>query len=97
MARVERTKRSRLDLSEMWLRIAADSVSNADTFLEAVQQRVAMLAENPLAGRARPDLAQGLRSFPHGNYLIIYRPLEDGIRLLRVVHGGRELGKLFEN
>lgn len=29
-------------------------------------------------------------------YVILYRPTEDGVRVLRIVHGTRDLGAIFE-
>ena len=49
----------------------------------------------PGLGPERPELGKGLRSFPVGNYLIVYRPANDGIHLIRVVHGSRNLRRLF--
>jgi toxin ParE1/3/4 len=54
-----------------------------------------MLAEHPGAGPARDELMRGLRSFPVGNYLLLYRPAIDGIELVRVSHGARNLRRLF--
>ena len=31
------------------------------------------------------------RSFPLGNHLIFYRPIDDGIELVRVLHGARDI------
>jgi toxin ParE1/3/4 len=36
-----------------------------------------------------------LRYFPVKNYLILYRQLADGVEIMRVVHGSRDLGALF--
>ncbi len=47
-------------------------------------------------GRARPELPSGLRSFPVGNYLILYRPTDYGVEIVRVVHGSRDIEALFE-
>ena len=47
-------------------------------------------------GRRRDELSPGLRSVVMGSYLIFYRPLEDGIRLMRVFHGARDLPSLFD-
>ena len=47
----------------------------------------------------RPELV-GLRRTrvpKFENYLIFYRPTEDGIEVLRVVHGARDLSGLFED
>jgi toxin ParE1/3/4 len=35
-----------------------------------------------------------LREFPM--YVVIYRPLPDGVEILRVVHGARDLGRLLD-
>jgi len=32
---------------------------------------------------------------PVGNYVIFYRPIEDGIVVIRVLHGARDLPELF--
>jgi plasmid stabilization system protein ParE len=34
-------------------------------------------------------------SFPHGGYLIFYRPLPDGVEIVRIIHGARNLSRLF--
>jgi toxin ParE1/3/4 len=36
-----------------------------------------------------------LRSLSVGNYLIFYRPLADGIEIVRVLHGARDIDSLF--
>jgi toxin ParE1/3/4 len=51
-----------------------------------------MLLQSPLAGRERPDLCQGLRSFPVGSYVIFYIPLLDGIEVIRVLNGRQDIG-----
>jgi toxin ParE1/3/4 len=46
-------------------------------------------------GAVRDELIPNLRSFPVGNYLIFYKPLPDGIEVLRVLHGARDLPPFF--
>lgn len=36
-----------------------------------------------------------LRSHPHGNYVIFYRPIGDGIEIVRVLHGARDIDAAF--
>ena len=50
----------------------------------------------PEVGRQRPDLAPNLRSLPAGNYVIFYRPIPDGIQLIRVLHGARDIPAIFD-
>jgi toxin ParE1/3/4 len=33
---------------------------------------------------------------PLGNYIIFYRPIDDGIEVVRILHGARDLPPLFE-
>ncbi len=43
----------------------------------------------------RPELGEGIRSFPSGNYVIFYRTVEGGIEIMRVLHGARDIEKIF--
>ena len=63
----------------------------ADALLDRIEEAFDMLARMPLAGRARTDLALKLRSFPAGNYVIFYVPVQDGIEVLRVMSGRQDV------
>lgn len=67
----------------------------ADHFLDAVERTCELPANHPLLGRARPELGEGLRSFPVGSYLIFYLPGPHGIDVVRVIYGGRDLPGVF--
>jgi toxin ParE1/3/4 len=54
-----------------------------------------MLAKYPEAGRERPEIAAGLRSFPIGKYVLFYRPIHDGVEIVRVLHGSRDIDSIF--
>jgi toxin ParE1/3/4 len=54
-----------------------------------------MLAKNPEMGTACDDLMQGLRAWPVGKHVIFFRSVRDGIEIVRVVHGARDVSKLF--
>jgi toxin ParE1/3/4 len=43
-------------------------------------------------GRLRPELKAELRSLSTGNYVVFYLAMEDGIDLVRVLHGSRDIG-----
>jgi toxin ParE1/3/4 len=95
MGYFRRTARADEDLVEIWLYVAEDNPNAADRLLEEIDRTCALLADNPLLGRARPDIAPELRYLPIGNYLILYRTLPNGIEVVRVVHGARRLESLF--
>lgn len=46
-------------------------------------------------GELCPDLGEGIRIFAFGKYVVIYRPLDDGIDVLRVFQGHRDYPTLF--
>ena len=70
------------------------TIARADAFNDDVDARFHILAEQPLLGRSREELAPGMRSFPLGRYVIFYEVLRDGIEIVRVLHGSRDLGAL---
>lgn len=55
--------------------------------LDRIEQKLRMLADNPRAGRERPEVAAGLRSVPVGNYVIFYRVAPDALTVVRVLSG----------
>jgi toxin ParE1/3/4 len=46
-------------------------------------------------GRTRDELAPGIRSFPFSRYLLFYLPISDGIDVVRVLHGARDVDTVF--
>src|SRR2546421_2127442 len=46
------------------------------------------------SGREQDKLLVNLRSFAVKNYLIFYQPFEEGIEILRVLHGDRKSTRL---
>ena len=87
--------RAKADLGEIWGYIADDSETRADAFIVAIEQKLRLLARQPSMGRKREILAAGLRSFPVGRYVIFYRSIQDGIDVIRVLHGSRDLEAIF--
>ncbi len=68
----------------------------ARRFVDDIHEKFETYARQPLMGEPRPELGDELRSFTFKkNYVVIYRPLDDGIDVLRIVHGARDYPKLF--
>ena len=63
--------------------------------LDRIDATCQLLAQQPLMGQARPELAADLRSFSVGNYVIFFLPLADGIEVQRVLSGARDVDALF--
>ena len=83
------------DLLEIWFYIAQDSPVNADRFLDKLEEKSLKLCEFSDIGLDRPELAEGLKSFPFDHYMLYYRPTSAGIELARVLHGSRDINTLF--
>lgn len=93
--RIVRTPKAEEDLIDIWCSIALDSPRAADCMLDRLALRIGRLAEFPDLGASRPDIATGARLLVEGNYLILYRHVDEGIEIVRVVHGARDLTTLF--
>ena len=84
------------DLDEIWLYIAHDNPDAADKYIRTIVGRFPTLAAMPLMGRERAELSPGLRSFPVGRHVIFYRPMDNGVEIVRVLDGARDLPPLFD-
>lgn len=93
--KVELLPRARNDLLDIWLFIAGDNPNVADRVLGRISDIFAMLAETPEGGRARPELGDGLRSFPVGNYMVFYIPSPETIAVVRVLERHRDVEAVF--
>ena len=89
--RPRKRPQAEIDIFSIWHFIADDSVKAADALINRIEQAFDMLAQTPLAGRARNDLAVKLRSFPVGSYIIFYLPVSDGIEVVRVMNGRQDI------
>lgn len=49
----------------------------------------------PEMGCLRPDLATNVRCFAVGNYVVFYVPLADGIEVIQLIHGSRDIRLRF--
>jgi len=82
-------------LREIWDYVAGDNIAAADALLESFYEKFELLRERPEAGRPRPELRAGLRSFPVGRYLIFYIVNNSDIEVARVIHSARDLDALL--
>lgn len=84
------------DLRSIALYIAEDNPDRADSFVDELRAKALRIAQQPLSYRARNDISPGLRSATHGRYLLLFRDLPDRVRVVRVVHAARDLGRLSD-
>jgi len=82
--------------------IQQDSPDAAIRFLEAARETFDLLAKMPELGGVcefgSPNAA-GIRVWPikgFKNYLIFYRPIQQGVEIIRVLHGARDIPAVLE-
>lgn len=95
MPQVTRRPLAETDILEIWDYIADDSLTAADRWVDHLDEQFRVLATQPMMGRAREELAPGVRSFLFGRYVVFYVPLANGIDVVRVLHGARDIDAVF--
>lgn len=81
---------------EIWQYIAEDSPVNADRFIDYLEEKCRLLAENPRIGREYPEFSEGLFGFPVKSYMIFYEIDKSGIVIARVLNAKRDIPPLFQ-
>ena len=60
--------------------------AQANTYLDGLETRAQLLAENPDLGMARETLSKGLLSFPYESHILYYKKHARGIVIVRILH-----------
>ena len=94
--------RARLDVLEQFLYLADHAtVEVAERYLMAVDRTCARLAKQPRSGTPYDSgvaRLEGMRRVPVSGfmaYLLFYMPRADGIDVVRILHGARDIQHLF--
>lgn len=99
MRRFRLTRTAEADLEEIASYIAADNPQRARSFVAALRDSCARLADQPRIGRERPELGSLVRSivvFRH--YVLFYRLDTDGDAvIIRVLHGARDIAGMRDD
>jgi toxin ParE1/3/4 len=90
------TDQAKDDLTDIWLTIAQRrDEPTADRMNRKILKQCHSHARFPDSGRRRDDLDPGLRSFPVHPYVVFYRPQEDTILVVRILHGRRDIERIM--
>jgi toxin ParE1/3/4 len=102
MARLLVREQAWADLEELGAFIAKDNPAAASEVVHQLRLSFELLARMPQLGRVvrKIKTTDQLRmwlspAFP--NYLIFYRELPDGVEIVRVLHGARDIRRILEN
>jgi len=95
MSKLVRTSRAELDLLEIWVELSQYGNAVADRAINLIDKRCEVLQRFPYGGEACPKFGDRMRWFPAGKYVIFYQPDNDGVRIIRVLDGRRDLPTAF--
>ena len=85
------TSEAEADLEAIGDYIAKDNPDRAISFVEEIVARCLQLAQTPHAYAIVPRFAHlGIRKRTFGNYLILYRVLDDQVEVLHIVNAARD-------
>lgn len=96
MARLVILPAARADLIEIGDFIAQDDPRRAASFVAEIEGKMRAAAERPMSFPVRDELHEGLRAARHGRYLIFFVEQGDEVQVVRVLHGARDVPRVFE-
>jgi toxin ParE1/3/4 len=84
------------DLRKIWGYVAEHNPEAASKVVKEIIGKFAFLRDYPHMGREQSRLLVNLRSFVVKDYFIFYQPFDDGVEILRVLHGSQDIESIFE-
>ncbi|RXG15968.1 toxin ParE1/3/4 [Leeuwenhoekiella aestuarii] len=70
--------------------------NQALNYLLEMRSHLELLLSNPEIGKQRNEIKDGLYSLPYASHIIFYRILKNHLRIVRVLHGNRDLRKFLK-
>lgn len=83
------------DIAEISGHIAVDSVDAALRMVDRFTDRFELIAKQPDIGERYDHPRCELRRHSVGSYLLFYQPIEEGVLIIRVLHGARQYKDLI--
>jgi toxin ParE1/3/4 len=96
MPRIALTPRAQQDLEDLFDYMDARQAHGSDLFAEKFDEACRLFLAHPSMGATAEELAPSLRQFRVWNYVVFYRPSADGLEIVRIIHGARDIPSLFE-
>ena len=89
------TPDAEIDLLDIASEIGRDNPQRAPAFIEELLDRTALVANNPQLYRLRLEWGEAVRCARHGNYLILFELDDEGVLILRYLHGRRNIAGIL--
>ena len=86
--------RAQRDLEEIWAYTARTwSPGQAETYIRQIQHGCGIIADDPRLGRPCDDIRAGYRKFKSGSHFLFYRPINDGVEIVRILHSSMDFNQ----
>lgn len=95
MKRVTVAPEADQDLVDISSYIGEDNAIRAVTFVREIFDKFRVIAEPPQSFAVRDDVTSGLRAANLGSYIIFFVDYDTHVRIVRVMHGARNIPELF--
>ncbi len=91
------TPQAERDLEEIvyYIGVEQNRRDTARKIAREFHEKCDLRATMPLGGTARNDLGENYRIFSHMRWVVVFRPYQDGIEVLRIFDGARDYTRLF--
>ena len=86
-------RRDLLDIWAYYTDVASSDV--AERLLHDIDKAALTLLRHPMSGRPRNDIAPSIRSRLVRPYAVLYRAVDTGVEIVRVLHTRRDLAAAF--
>lgn len=67
-----------------------------DAYIRALYDRFEWIASKPKAGRERPEVGLGLRSYPEGSHIVFYRDTGSTVEIIAIPHQAMDSSSWFD-
>lgn len=84
------TPQAEQDIDQIAEHISLDNPTAALRWSDNLLEKCRRIGDMPRMGIARPEIRPGLRTMFFGNYMIVYREVDRGVEIVRVLHGARK-------
>jgi toxin ParE1/3/4 len=95
--RLELSRFVESDLDDIAAFIAMDNPRRAVGFVQEIRSKLFDIQRSPLIHQLRPEIGEGARMATLGRYVILFRVIDDVVRIERVAYGGRDLVAVFDS
>ncbi len=85
------------DINEICDYLAKNNPRSASNLFDAIRQKCKLFANFPKMGKSYSQIRPNLWGFLVKDYIIFYYPQNEGIVIVRIISGYRNLDTLFKN